>query len=273
MPPAPTEAYFNPLVNSFLKTELPPVNTKGTMGVDKYDVMDLNLFLQGGTFYEYPGSLSSPPCAETVTWMVRREALPASHTQIRYLHDGIWGMTSAFGNARATMPVGSRSVYVRKAVKEEPPPPPPTDLNVPNPKGRALHTDSQFHAMKWAKDALRVAVASAGYVKDLDDRLRYAAIAHFNELQPYNDRSTTAAPPGWMFGGTTTPPMSDAEIMANKLAMSIKKVTQDAIRKASDEIVSTAKNSAVTAAQEAVKAAAQDIIPQQHPQGPPVGRQ
>merc|ERR550537_38053 len=97
------------------------------------------------------------------------------------IHDKIMETTALFGNNRATMPLNGRPVAVRMAVRDMPPPKaPPVHLPVgPNPA-----TDRSFRAMKWAKDALKIAKASTDYIRDLDIRLRNAAEAHAQALAP-----------------------------------------------------------------------------------------
>ena len=66
-------------------------------------------------------------------------------------------------------------------MREEPPPEPP----VPSiPIGPNPRTDREFRAMKWAKDALEVATGATNYIRDLDQRLRKAALAHARALAP-----------------------------------------------------------------------------------------
>merc|ERR1719160_2198397 len=142
---------------------------------------DLNAFLAGGTYFEYAGSLTAPPCAEVATWLVRREPIIASDAQVAMLHNHIMEMTALFGNNRATMPLNGRPVAVRMAVRDMPPPAAP---KVHLPVGPNPATDRSFRAMKWAKDALKIAKASTDYIRDLDIRLRNAAEAHAEALAP-----------------------------------------------------------------------------------------
>merc|ERR1719421_2057490 len=90
-------------------------------------------------------------------------------------------MTAMFGNNRATMPLNGRPMAVRAAVRDRPPPSPPEPQI---PAGPNPHTDRSFRAMKWAKDALKIAKASTDYIRDLDIRLRNAAEAHAEALAP-----------------------------------------------------------------------------------------
>ena len=47
-------------------------------------VVAIVVLVQGGTFLEYAGSLTAPPCSEIVTWFVRRDPLMASDDQVDF---------------------------------------------------------------------------------------------------------------------------------------------------------------------------------------------
>mmetsp|Transcript_70893 Transcript_70893/g.148300 ORF Transcript_70893/g.148300 Transcript_70893/m.148300 type:complete len:557 (+) Transcript_70893:126-1796(+) len=83
----------------------------------------LSNFLDGGTYFEYQGSLTSPPCTERATWLVRREALKFSRSQHDQLRDRIYEATSEQGNYRAVMPLMGRTITAMSAVRGTPPPP------------------------------------------------------------------------------------------------------------------------------------------------------
>merc|ERR1719158_459319 len=92
------------------------------------------------------------------------------------------------------MPVNGRPMAVRAAQRDIPPPAAPLP---PMPAGPNPHTDRSFRAMKWAKDALKIAKASTDYIRDLDMRLRNAAEAHANALAPdlMHARAMAGTPP------------------------------------------------------------------------------
>merc|ERR1719393_303677 len=199
--------------------------------------MDINQLVQGGTFMEYAGSLTAPPCSEIVTWFVRRDPLMASDDQVVVIHDELYRISTAFGNYRTTMPLANRPISIRQAVKEEPP------LTAPEmaiPLGPNPRTDREFRAMKWAKDALAIAQHSQNYIRDLDSRLRNAAIAHANALAP-------DLMPDHVLAGGHPPPSSEdsatqpidiaktAESMATSIATAAKEAIADATRQISIE--------------------------------------
>jgi carbonic anhydrase len=61
--------------------------------------------------YRYEGSLTTPPCSEGVQWMVMRDAVTLSQTQIDAL-------AAAYeGNARPLQPIGDRDVVLDTQTK------------------------------------------------------------------------------------------------------------------------------------------------------------
>merc|ERR1719316_1198392 len=122
------------------------------------------------------------------------------------------------------MPLNGRTIAVRQAGMEEPP------LKAPEmaiPLGPNPRTDREFRAMKWAKDALKIAQHSQNYIRDLDQRLRNAAVAHANALAP------DLMPDNVKAGGFPPPPSADsgpqpvdiastAESMAKSIATAAK---------------------------------------------------
>merc|ERR1719478_1497376 len=216
----------------FFTAQTPPViNQRVVSMASELNQLDLNKFLEGGVFFEYAGSLTAPPCAEIVTWFVRRDMLKASTGQYRLLHDALFEMTADFGNFRATMPINGRPIAVRNGVREEPPPTPP----VPSiPIGPNPRTDREFRAMKWAKDALTVATSATDYIKDLDQRLRKAALAHARDLTDMVQPAAppTASPTGMPGGMPGGPSAMDIEKTAAHMAQSINEAASSAIAEA-----------------------------------------
>lgn len=140
--PPPHDLDFNTQLQFFLKTKPPMMNEKVTAIVDEYAPFDMNKLLEGGSYFEYAGSLTAPPCAEIVTWFVRREPLLASDAQVSILHHSVYQISADFGNYRSVMPLNARPVAIRQAVKEEPPPKTP-EQSVPlgpNPAPRGWRT-------------------------------------------------------------------------------------------------------------------------------------
>jgi hypothetical protein len=251
VPPDEGLPNHNPTIQFFLKERLPMINQKRLAPVSTFTPFDLNELLKDGTYFEYAGSLTAPPCAEVATWMVRREAVKASDMQVKYIHDKVMEMTALFGNFRATMPLNGRPVSVRAAVRDMPPPKAPVP---PLPAGPNPQTDRSFRAMKWAKDALKIAKASTDYIRDLDIRLRNAAEAHANALAPdlMHARAMANTPPPQSHASGPIDMAKTATAMANTLATA----AQNAINVAAQTLTAEAKQAAAVQA-----AAAANSVP------------
>jgi hypothetical protein len=102
-------------------------------------------------FFQYSGSLTAPPCTEAVTWLVRKDPLYASRSQVEQLRVATLQANSNFDNARSVMPVMNRLISYRLAVQGNPPPPPtvPHDPNT-SPKEREV----DFAGVAAAKEAV-----------------------------------------------------------------------------------------------------------------------
>jgi carbonic anhydrase len=181
VPPVPYEANFNPTVQAFLTQALPPIDMKLRVPADSAHSYDLNTFLADGTFFDYGGSLTEPPCSETVTWLVRNEIIPASLTQMMYLQQGIYQFTTGKGNYRTLMPLNGRTISQRAAVLGDPPlaAPPSVPLSQQPPTSDRLR-----QAAVMSMDAMRYAKAATYFMKDLDARMHLAAEAHAASLAP-----------------------------------------------------------------------------------------
>jgi len=258
----------NPTIQAFVREAPPMMNEKVKTTVDELNPMDLNQLLQGGTFMEYPGSLTAPPCAEIVTWFVRREPVMCSDKQVIALYDEIMATTAATGNARSTMPMNGRTVRVRQAVREEPVLTAP-DMSIP--LGPNPRTDREFRAMKWAKDAMKIATASQDYVRDLDNRLRNAAIAHANALAPDLMPEAPTKEEQMAKLAALNPPATPIDMAktAETMAKAIATAAKEAINDAAKQISVEARAAAASAAKEATKMAKQGMPPM--PAGAPGG--
>merc|ERR1719160_1725355 len=94
---------FNDQIQHFLMKEPPSADGETREIKLKVDnPLDLTAFIESplavkpegdGTFIEYAGSMTSPPCAESVTWLVRRPQMLASDEQVKAISDAIMRMT------------------------------------------------------------------------------------------------------------------------------------------------------------------------------------
>merc|ERR1719327_2452616 len=129
------------------------------------------------TFWMYDGSMTAPPCAETVRWFVRREQLLASDAQIRVFDAAMRNMTSLLGNYRTTMPWNDRKPIVWRS-KQGPVGPVPPSADKPHGRLRSgpfPRTDNELQAVKQAELADELGGQAVAYVKDLETRVGQAA--------------------------------------------------------------------------------------------------
>lgn len=94
--------------NKFLR-KLSNVNLKSQTSNAIYgfsfpDLIGKDILREG--YYRYPGSLTTPPCYEGVTWTVFRETLSVSNLELRMFRD----RTGITHNYRPTMPHNGRKV-------------------------------------------------------------------------------------------------------------------------------------------------------------------
>lgn len=69
----------NPFLARILKAGLPQKSTSNPMTVS--DLNLANAFTNLSSYYTYPGSLTTPPCSETVTWLVLKQPAELSASQ------------------------------------------------------------------------------------------------------------------------------------------------------------------------------------------------
>ena len=94
--------------NSFLKPifdNLPP--TEGEVTVEGVNTNVTDLLPREREYYSYPGSLTTPPCTEGVSWLVLDEAVTVSREQIEQFH-------AVFeGNARPEQLLHERTILLQ----------------------------------------------------------------------------------------------------------------------------------------------------------------
>jgi carbonic anhydrase len=168
---------FNPHIEAFISQGLPEKGYRLDVSVQAPTDM-LNAFLEGGTYFEYRGSLTAPPCAEQATWMVRREPLMASDHQADLIHDNIYKANMDYGNYRSVMPRMGRSIFVRTGVKAEPAATAEYNATFKSNETRA----SDFGAIAEGRRATQAAKDAGVMARAIDDTLSRAAQAHANNL-------------------------------------------------------------------------------------------
>jgi carbonic anhydrase len=191
IPPDSAEPGWSQTLQHFLLVEPPvpvkdaTINVSGVPGhviapAHESPPIDINAMLTGGVMYSYLGSQTQPPCKEIVRWVVMKDPLTASNTQIKMLHDVIFKMTHWYGNYRATMPINDRKIEKINAVLT---PRPTAAPAVQFPLGTYLKPrDSP--AAKVAEEAKRIADEATAHMVDLNRRMKNAAEMHANRISP-----------------------------------------------------------------------------------------
>jgi len=85
-------------------------------GTKKVPGMPLNLLvdrIDKAQFYAYEGSFTTPPCDETVTWLIIAKPQHISYQQLQYINEH-WVNNATFangnGNNRATQSLNDRKI-------------------------------------------------------------------------------------------------------------------------------------------------------------------
>lgn len=237
-PPASTDTNFNKDLAGFLKQRSPKLYEIQPASATENEPINLNNFMKDGTYIEYQGSYTAPPCTEAVTWMVRREPIMASNEQVRFLYETIFMMTNDFGNYRSTMPLNGRWITVRSSNNSIPVLTEAADTvvaPVPSPRLFAGETD--------ARAAYKNAIRNAKAASELDDRIRRAGKGHADQLStepgpPYNLTELNPVfptPPGYQ-----APPCDTIACRLGKMGDEMKEkintTSRDLVRKASYQI-------------------------------------
>jgi len=247
---------FNPALEAFLKVSLPPPGMKVAVPGNDVTPLDLGPLMADGTFFEYAGSLTAPPCAEIATWLVRKEPVLATEDQVSALEAALQNLNSGFGNYRMTMPLNGRSITVRKALLDS------GDIDVAQPEDDSgevpipVDPSQEFQAkkkeekaMQTAQDAMKVATSSVKYVKELDERI------HKEMAERGKGGCGGGAQQRAPVGGPSSPNKGQEE----KLAESIKQAAQEAVADAMKTISVETRKVALDAAREAAAAVVKEV--------------
>jgi len=214
--PDPSAPGYTPVLEVFHERAPPGVDKQ----VQVLRTWDLNALVEG-TYVTYDGSLTAPPCSENVRWYVRQEPLKASAEQVNVLSSATYRMNPQ-GNWRATFPLADRPLAVAKTVKSEP------RLNVTKKAQgpRDGTTLSEREAMAWGVDAVEQAMSHLGHIKNLDQRLRSAADASAQGLQPTPPSATVPFVPG----AQGADPLYYPSAVAKGIATSLRKAMDESVK-------------------------------------------
>jgi carbonic anhydrase len=214
--PDPKSPGYTPTLEVFHERAPPTINTQ----VRVLRTWDINALVDG-TYVSYDGSLTAPPCSENVRWFVRQSPLEASEEQVNVLSGATYQMNPQ-GNWRLTFPLADRPLTVAKTVKDEP------RLNVTKKAQgpRDGTTLSEREALSWGVDAVEQAMMHLGHLKNLDQRLRGAADASAQGLQPTPPAATVPFVPG-AHGGD---PLYYPSAVAQGIATSLRKAMDESVK-------------------------------------------
>lgn len=192
-PPSFKEVDFNPYLQHLL-TVRPPSSEGGTASlvIPQDNPLDLGTLVvndaiqDSGTYIQYTGSLTSPPCTDKTTWFVRRNPMIASDSQVKTFAHSILKLTNYQGNFRAVMPVNGRVLRtvsarwspIAGAFKRP-------ELNWgPNPR-----TDGELEAKMAAEHAAAVSKQSMEYMADFAERLKRSSLQGSQHLKDISART------------------------------------------------------------------------------------
>jgi len=228
-----------------------------------WNALNLNEFYRGGTFWEYAGSLTRPPCSETAIWLVKREAVSLSPRQAQLLYSQVRKSISPKGsdNRREVMPLGDRQMRVLGVeerrflyqVKDEKAPSVEDFVPVgPNPREDRLERLNGY-----AQAAMEASNEADMEGQKLDYRVRTAAYVHAKELAPYLMRYVP--PPkkpkfdAYTYAGYK--PEIDAQKVAQSMAKAVGSMAASALKGALDKMVIDSKKASYNTASSTIKAA------------------
>mmetsp|Transcript_13356 Transcript_13356/g.26244 ORF Transcript_13356/g.26244 Transcript_13356/m.26244 type:complete len:502 (-) Transcript_13356:90-1595(-) len=221
-PPSDKDANFNPTLQKFVQKQPPVFTDEVNIEMTPEDPLRLSPLLSGGTFFMYAGSETLPPCEERVIWLVRRERVKASDSQVRALFDRLYKTSKGLGNYRTIMPLNQRVVQVWSAAEQEPPAiplKPPGSATIP----QASHDDlRESRSNQLARDAITIAEAAHNYAMGIDVRV---------DLGPKAFSTTRPQPPPLNVGGPKPkkPPRLDEDWASKEMAKEVKSAIREAV--------------------------------------------
>lgn len=246
--PASADQDFNPDLQPLLTAELPhQPGSKVVRDAGGFDLAGLfkDTLTGPASFWMYDGSMTAPPCAETVRWFVRREQLLASDAQIRVFDSAMRNMTGGLGNYRIVMPWNDRKPTVWRSKKG------PLKRRTPDEHGRLRsgpfpRTDGELQAVTQAELADKMATQSVAYVKDLEGRITEAASSHLEHLQGQRKAAEEA---GMRRAAAQVPPAPPVvpPVVAKHFMPLVRNLADQAAQKVIDGVRAAARDAASSA--------------------------
>lgn len=231
VPPPATDPAFNPMVQPLLWAAPPAPQTSSAVQTTSANPWDLNQLVQGGTYLEYHGSLTAPPCTDIATWLVRLSPVMASDAQVNALMGAVYATNGGIGNYRAEMPLSGETL--RAWTTTYTPDPLAAVDSAASVAGGAMTTTTKQPTPSEV-EALRQAHAALSTAKQITE--------HVDALEKQLFDTTTT---------TTTTQPAPIEVVAAAMG----DVQDAALAKASQDISASTDSIAQQAAQAAVTAA------------------
>lgn len=196
--PDPAEVDFNAQLQRFLvngagkkESHLPePGEERQSLFTDKdvefglTDSLDLNAFIggSGGEFFQYDGTTTVPPCDDRALWFVRKEPLALSNTQLKYFRDAVMVLSEDNGNFRAIRQTLERHPTLMTFIQNR-----PRETSASGgflTAGPNARTDSEMRTLWYANRVKRATEGLHDYIKELDERVQFAANEHARNMIP-----------------------------------------------------------------------------------------
>lgn len=186
--PSSTDVDFNAHLQHFLQVQLPHAQGESaSLQVAEDAPIRLADFLvdedpESSTVIEYVGSLTTPPCSDQTTWLVRRKPLIASDAQVATLAHAIAQLTGNQGNYRHTMPVNQRFMSSARMVEN---PSLRMEPRTELPWGANPRTDGELEAARLAHLTRQKTDEVKAYVDGFWARVKRGARAELRAVQPH----------------------------------------------------------------------------------------
>lgn len=227
----------------------------------KWNALNFNDLFLGASFWEYQGSLTRPPCSETVTWLVRRDFVSLSPRQAQLVYSNIRKKLKdkAPSNNRALMPRGDRGFKVFQAE-------PGNDLTeqrAPSvddfvPVGPNPRSDRLARLNGYAQAAINKATEADQDSQMLDYRIQNAAYRYASELTPeLTMKIPEPTPPKFdAYAYQKQDPIVNQVKVAESMTKAVATMAANNLKQAADTIVAKARKGAYEVARIAFEKAA-----------------
>lgn len=227
----------------------------------KWNALNFNEMFLGASFWEYQGSLTRPPCSETVTWLVRRDKVSLSPRQAQLVYSNIRKKLKDHGpsNNRVLMPLENRNFKVFQAqpgfeITGEKAPSVDDFVPVgPNPR-----SDRLARLNGYAQAAINKATEADQDSQMLDFRIQSAAYRYARELTPeLTSKLPSPTPPNFdAYEYQKQDPIINQVKVAESMSKAVAQMAANNLKTAADTIVAKARKGAYEVARIAFEKAA-----------------